>query len=84
MKTLIHSETAVSEALGFILTLSIVLLASGIVYTNGLPMLQNSMRTSHFQEMEESFMLLGQNIDEVAYERAPIRCTELKIYQGSI
>ena len=42
------------------------------------------MKASHFQEMEESFMLLGQNINEVAYERAPIRTTELKIVQGSM
>ena len=29
-------------------------------------------------------MLLGQNMNEVAYERAPIRTTELKIIQGSM
>ncbi len=84
MKDLIISETAVSEALGFILTLGILLLASGVVYSGGLPILQNSMEVSHFQEMEESFMLLGQNMNEVAYERAPIRTTELKIVQGSM
>ena len=84
LKDLIISETAVSEALGFILTLGILLMASGIVYFGGISILQNSMDASHFQEMEESFMLLGQNMNEVAYERAPIRTTELKIVQGSM
>lgn len=84
MKNLTRSETAVSEALGFILTLGILLMASGIVYLGGISILQNSMDASHFQEMEESFLLLGQNMNEVAYERAPIRTTELKIFQGSM
>lgn len=84
MKNLTRSEMAVSEALGFILTLGIILMASGIVYLGGISILQDSMKTSHFQEMEESFLLLGQNINEVAYERAPIRSTELKIEQGSM
>lgn len=84
MKNLTISETAVSEALGFILTLGILLIASGIVYFGGISILQNSMGASHFQEMDESFLLLGQNMNEVAYERAPIRTTELKIFQGSM
>jgi len=84
LKNLTISETAVSEALGFILTLGILLIASGMVYFGGISILQNSMDASHFQEMEESFLLLSQNMNEVAYERAPIRTTELKIFQGSM
>lgn len=84
MKNLTRSEMAVSEALGFILTLGILLIASGIVYLGGLPILQDAKDASNFQEMEESFMLLGKNMNEVAYERAPIRTTELKIVQGSM
>ncbi|MCG7849604.1 MAG: hypothetical protein MIO93_10560 [ANME-2 cluster archaeon] len=84
MKNLLNSESAVSEAIGFILTLAVVILASGLVYANGLPILQQSMDTSHFMEMQESFGLLGQNINEVAYERAPVRNTELKIIGGAM
>ncbi|TFH47167.1 MAG: hypothetical protein E4G94_00770 [ANME-2 cluster archaeon] len=84
MKNFIYSENAVSEAIGFVLTLGIVLLASGIVYAGGLPILQQSMESTHFMEMEESFLLLAQNINEVAYERGPVRSTELKILQGSM
>lgn len=84
MKNIIKTEAAVSEAVGFVLTLGIVLLASGIVYAGGLPILQQSMDSTHFMEMEESFMLLGQNINEVAYERGPVRATELKILEGTM
>ncbi len=84
MKNLINSQTAVSEAIGFILTLAVVILASGLVYASGIPILQYSMDRSHFMEMQESFSLLGQNINEVAYERAPVRNTELKIIGGAM
>jgi hypothetical protein len=84
LNTIIHSESAVSEAVGFILTLGIVIIASGLVYANALPILQQSMDTSHFMEMQESFNLLGQNINEVVYERAPVRNTELKIIGGAM
>lgn len=84
LNNFLNSQTAVSEAVGFILTLGIVILASGLVYANGLPILQQSMDTSHFMEMQESFSLLGQNINEVAYERAPVRNTELKITGGAM
>ncbi|MDW7777088.1 MAG: hypothetical protein SCH39_12260 [Methanosarcinales archaeon] len=84
LNNFLNSQTAVSEAIGFILTLGVVILASGLVYANGLPILQQSMDTSHFMEMQESFSLLGQNINEVAYERAPVRNTELKIIGGAM
>ncbi|MCL7413553.1 MAG: hypothetical protein M8353_08065 [ANME-2 cluster archaeon] len=84
MEKLIHSQTAVSEAVGFILTLAVVILASGMVYASGFPIIQHSMDVSHFMEMQESFGLLGQNINEVVYERAPVRNTELKIIGGAM
>jgi hypothetical protein len=84
LRTFLISETGVSEAIGFILTLGIVLLASGLVYAGGLPILQQSMDSTHFMEMEESFLLLAQNINEVAYERGPVRSTELKTLEGSM
>jgi len=84
LRTFLISETGVSEAIGFILTLGIVLLASGLVYAGGLPILQQSMDSTHFMEMEESFLLLAQNINEVAYERGSVRSTELKTLEGSM
>ncbi|MDF1557504.1 MAG: hypothetical protein P1P80_04910 [ANME-2 cluster archaeon] len=84
MKNFIKSQTAVSEAIGFILTLGVIILASGLVYAGGLPILEQSMTRSHFMEMEESFKVLGQNINEVVYERAPVRNSELKIMGGAM
>ncbi|MCZ7356276.1 MAG: hypothetical protein O8C66_11175 [Candidatus Methanoperedens sp.] len=82
MKKLILSESAVSEAMSFSLTLAIVILASAMVYFQGAPMLDKSEKTAHFQEMERSFLYLSQNIGKVGADRAPIRITELKIKGG--
>jgi len=78
----IVSESAVSESVSFILTLAIVLVSSALVYYSGAPMLEKSEKNAHFQEMENSFTYLAQNIDKVGYERAPIRITELQIKGG--
>lgn len=82
MNNLIESESAVSESVSFMLTLAIVLVSSALVYYSGAPMLDKSEKNAHFQEMENSFAYLSQNIDKVGYERAPIRITELKIKDG--
>jgi hypothetical protein len=64
------------------LTLAIVLISSTLVYYSGAPILDTAEKNTHFQEMENSFAYLSQNIDKVGYERAPIRITELKIKGG--
>ncbi|MCX9083881.1 MAG: hypothetical protein OIN87_03665 [Candidatus Methanoperedens sp.] len=84
MKNFIQSESAVSESVSFVLTLGIVLISSAIVYYSGAPILEKSEKNAHFQEMENTFIYLSQNIDKVGYERAPIRVTELKIYGGTL
>jgi hypothetical protein len=84
MKNFIKSENAVSESLGFALTLGILIVSSALVYYGGVPILEKSEKTTHFQEMEKSFILLSQNIDKVALDRAPIRNTELKIKDGTM
>jgi len=82
MKRLINSESAVSESISFALTLGIIILSSALVYFAGVPIIEKSERTTHFQEMEKSFIFLSQNIDKVGYDRAPVRNTELKIKGG--
>ena len=84
MKEFIKSESAVSEALGFILTLGIILLSSSIVYFAGSPIVDKSEKSTHFQEMEKGFIFLSANIDKVGFDSAPIRNTELKIKGGSL
>ena len=82
MKNFLKSDIAVSESISFALTLAIIILASAMVYFAGVPIMEKSQRTTHFQEMEKSFIFLLQNIDKVGYDRAPIRNIELKMKGG--
>lgn len=84
MKKLIKSDIAVSEAIGFIQTLAIVIISTAIVYYAGTPILDKAEKNAHFNEMEKGFIFLSANIDKVGFDRAPIRNTELKIMGGAM
>ena len=84
MKRFIKSEIAVSEAVGFIMTLGIVIISTALVYYAGAPMLEKTEKNAHFLEMEKGFIFLSGNIEKVGFGRAPIRNTELKILGGAI
>lgn len=84
MKKFIKSEFAVSEAVGFIQTLAIVIISTAIVYYAGAPILEKAEKTAHFNEMEKGFIFLSANIDKIGFDRAPIRNTELKIMGGAM
>lgn len=84
MKKFIKSDIAVSEAVGFIQTLAIVIISTAIVYYAGAPMLEKAEKNAHFLEMEKGFNFLSGNLEKVGFDRAPIRNTELKIMGGAM
>lgn len=84
MKNLIRSEIATSEALSFLLMLGILLASGAGIFIAGKPLMENSQRYVHFLEMDQSFVLLAQNMDKVGYDRGPVRVTELKEKSGTI
>ena len=84
MRNLIRSERAASEALSFLMMLGILLASGAGIFIAGKPLIENSQRSIHFLEMDQSFMLLAQNLDKVGYDRGPVRVTELKEKGGTI
>jgi hypothetical protein len=84
MKKFLRSDIAVSEAVGFILTLAIVIISTAIVYYAGAPMIEMAEKNAHFLEMEKGFIFLAGNIEKVGFDRAPIRNTELNIMGGAM
>ncbi|PWB54172.1 MAG: hypothetical protein C3F06_04740 [Candidatus Methanoperedenaceae archaeon] len=84
MKNLIRSEKAASEALSFLMMLGILLASGAGIFIAGKPLIESSQRSIHFLEMDQSFMLLAQNLDKVGYDRGPVRVTELKEKGGTI
>lgn len=83
-KSFAASESAVSESIGYILILGIMVFAIGIVYMIGYPALQNSIDDSHLQNMERGFTILGDNIDHVVTQDAPKQSVELNLKGGTL
>jgi FlaG/FlaF family flagellin (archaellin) len=81
---LIHSNDAVSDTLGFVLMIAVVILAAGVLYATGFPLIHSKEEATHMQEMEQSFKVLGRNINKVAFGEAPRRSSEIKIYKGAM
>ncbi|MEM2924485.1 MAG: hypothetical protein QXJ68_02200 [Methanocellales archaeon] len=81
---MLKMEDALTNAIGYILILSTVLMAGMLFYTHGLPVLDAAEKSTHLSEMEQSFSVLKANIDEVALAQAPSRTSEVKIKDGCI
>ncbi len=81
-KKFVKSESAVSENIGFVLVMFITIGASAILYTQGMPILDMAEKSAHLHEMEQSFLVLKTSFDEVAFNQAPSRTSEIKIKSG--
>lgn len=83
-KSITESEDALSEVLGFSLTLGIMVLALGVIGVAGYPMLEHMQERGHLLNIEQSFSVLQPNINKVAYGKAPSQSVELKMYGSQI
>jgi hypothetical protein len=84
MKRLIESDGGVSDTLGYIIIIGIVVTAIGITYMLGYPMLQNMISSGHVQNMERGFIILGNNVDRVMEQSTPMQNTELSMRGGTL
>lgn len=78
------SDNAVSESVGYLLVLSIMMLSMGAIYAIGYPALQSSIDNGHMQNMENGFIIIAKNLDRITTEDAPAQSTELKLNGGSL
>jgi hypothetical protein len=83
-KSIVASEDALSEVLGFSLTLGLMVLALGVIGVAGYPMLENMQERGHLLNIEQSFSVLQPNINKVAYGKAPSQSVELKMYGSTV
>lgn len=73
-----------SEVIGFVWVFGIVMAAISLIYIMGYPLLQESMDSSQFENMEQGFLVLQSSLKMVAFEQAPIKTTRIKLNGGSI
>ncbi|MCL7412099.1 MAG: hypothetical protein M8353_00575 [ANME-2 cluster archaeon] len=64
------NDSGVSPVIGMILILAIVTVSIGIIYTAGIPMIENAKSRAHQQNIHNSFSVLHGDIEEVV--RGPI------------
>ncbi len=83
-KSIVASEDALSEVLGFSLTLGLMVLALGVIGVAGYPMLEHMQERGHLLNIEQSFSVLQPNINKVAYGKAPSQSVELKMYGSTV
>ncbi len=79
-----RAEDAVSESVGFILMISIIMTAMAIVLMIGYPMFINSVNEAHMQNAEEGFYLMSTNANKVVLFESPIQSSELKLNGGTL
>lgn len=75
---------AQSDAIGFVLVFSLIVLTVGTVYAAGYPALEEFRTGEQLENMERAFDVLDDNLDDLAREGAPSRATEIKLNGGHL
>lgn len=75
---------AQSDAIGFVLVFSLIVLTVGTVYAAGYPALEEFRTGEQLENMERAFEVLDDNLDDLTREGAPSRATEIKLNGGTL
>ncbi|UIO98516.1 hypothetical protein Hbl1158_08055 [Halobaculum sp. CBA1158] len=73
-----------SDAIGFVLVFSLIVLTVGTVYAAGYPALEAFRTSEQLENMERAFDVLDDNVDDIVREGAPSRATEIKLNGGTL
>jgi hypothetical protein len=84
IKKILTSEDAVSEIVGFVTILGILVLSIGMIGVAGYPIVKNTQETNHIENTKQSFIVLANNINTVVLGQSPSQSVELKMYGGSL
>ncbi len=85
MRTLFtDSDEAVSEMVDFIIILSIMVLATGVIVVAGMPILEDKQNVQHTENIKQTFEVLALNMNKVVHGNAPSQSVEMKMYGGTL
>lgn len=79
-----RDEKAVSEAVGYIIMVTIVFIAIGLVFTNFVPAADDTEVTEHTKNTERVFSVLQSNIYEIVENGVPSRGSEMRLKDGTL
>jgi hypothetical protein len=78
------SENGVSEVIGFILILGIVITGMGLVTLYGYPILLKEQQNANIKNMERNMIVLQNEVKGLAYKSVPYRETTMQITGGPL
>lgn len=81
---LVPEDEAVSEAIGFVLIFSLVMVGIGLVTLYGYPVLLKQQASADQRIMEKNMIVLQNDIKSLTYKSVPYKETSLKVGGGSL
>jgi len=77
-------EDAVSEAIGFLLIFSLVMVGIGLVTLYGYPMLLETQSNANVRNMERDMIVLQNDMKSLVYKNVPYKETSLQVSGGAL
>lgn len=78
------TDRAVSEIIGFVLIVSLILSIVGVVYAVGIGGLEDSRNAERVNNAERAFDVLADNLNDIHARDAPSRATEIKLADANL
>lgn len=81
---LIFSEDAVSEVVGYMLLLGIIVTSVGLVSVLAIPIIEDAKENAYLKNMEQGFTVMDSKISLVALGKSPTQLVQMYCQKGDI
>jgi hypothetical protein len=78
-RSLVGDDRGVSEVVGYVLIISLVITTVGVVSVSGVSVLQDAREAQQIENAKRAFDLLADNVEDIYAEGAPSRSTEIQL-----
>jgi hypothetical protein len=78
-RSLAGDDRGVSEVIGYVLVVSLVITTVGVVSVSGIGVLQDAREAEQIENAKRAFDLLADNMEDIYREGAPSRSTEIQL-----
>jgi len=78
-RSLAGDDRGVSEVVGYVLVISLVITTVGVISVSGIGVLQDAREAEQIENAKRAFDLLADNMEDVYREGAPSRSTEIQL-----
>ena len=80
----LNSDKAVSEVLGFVTIVGILVLSLSLIGVAGYPVLKSAQETRYIENTRQTFVVMAENINKVVMGQTPSQNIEMKMYGGEL